>query len=370
MLSDSDKVERKIIEENSGKTIPRRAIGIVPDANVLFGDPFLRGVIVQTIIAAAKFIDIGLVFGEITIDELRNLVRERLDTVAKQLNKATTEAESLRLKTGLNVLGLGYKSKEAMKAWEEQWTRIAEISPILSYPAVDVKELVKRSISQRRPFREGDRGLRDYLLWSSILTAARSDDHTYILVTNDNGFYRPQSEDMHPDLEQELESYGLSGRVLIRRSFSSVVGEFVKPHLDPEQNVEVAIRSGELPDFTDKDDSVAIALYEYLLKEEIPEEWITKPDYYSASVDVVEDAAMTDLISALELNGNVLVTSEWEACVSIDLSCPGYQDDFETAIVGFTVESLVNSQTLEIESHEVSGCELRGWYHEGQRIPY
>lgn len=370
MLSDSDKVERKIIEKNSGKTVPRRAIRIVPDANVLFGDPFLHGVTVQTIIAAAKFIDIGLVFGEITVDELCKLVRERLDTVAKQLDRAITEAESLRLKTGLNVLGLGHKSKEAMKTWEEQWTRIAETSPVLSYPAVDAKELAKRSISQRRPFREGDRGLRDCLLWSSILTAARSDEYIYILVTNDNGFYRPESDDMHPDLEQELESYDLSGRVLIRRSLSSVVGEFIKPHLDPEQNVEVAIRSGKLPDFTDKDDSVAIELYEYLLKAEIPDEWITNPDYYSASVDVVEDATMKELVSALDLNGNVLVTSEWEACVYIDLYCPGYRNDFERAIVGFTVESLVDSQTLEVESHEVSDCELRGWYHEGRRVPH
>jgi hypothetical protein len=370
MLSDSDKEEQKIMEKNSGKTIPKRPIRIIPDANVFFGDPFLRGVIVQTIITAVKFIDIGLVFSEITIDELRNLLMERLNTVAKQLNRAITEAESLRLNTGLNVLGLGYKSKEAMKTWEERWARLTEISPILPYPTVDVKELVNSSISQRRPFTEGDKGLRDYLLWSSILTAARADDYTYILVTNDNEFYRPKSKDIHPDLEQELESYGLSGRVLIRRSFSSVVGEFVKPHLNPEQNVEVVVRSGGLPDFTDKDDSVAIALYEYLLKEEIPEEWITKPDYYSASVDVVEDAAMTDLTSALELDGYVLVTSEWEACVVIDLSCPGYQDDSETVIVSFTVESFVNSQTLEVESHEISSCELCGWYHEGQRVPY
>lgn len=360
MLSDSDKEGPKIMEKNSGKAIPKRPIRIIPDTNVLFGDPFLYGVIVQTIITAAKFLDIRLVFSEITIDELRNLMMGRLDTVAKQLNRAITEAESLRLKTGLNVLGLGYKSKEAMKTWEKRWAHLTEVSPILPYPTVDVKELVKRSISQRRPFTEGDKGLRDYLLWSSILIAAQADNYTYILVTNDNGFYRPQSNDIHPDLERELESYGLSSRLLIRRSFSSVVGEFVKPHLNPEQHVEVAVRSGELPDFTDKNDSVAIALYEYLLKEEIPEEWITKPDYYSASVDVVEDAAMTDLTSALELDGNVLVTSEWEASVVIDLSCSGYQDDYETVIVSFTVESLVNSQTLEVESHEISSCELRG----------
>ena len=354
------------------ETLPKKPIRIVPDTNVLFSDPFFRSVTAKTIIATVKFTDIQLVFADITIDELGNIVKEQIDEVVSELNRVARKAEALELKAGIQVLILGYESKEAMKAWEKRWASLRSTSLALPYPEVAAKDLARSSISQSRPFMEGDKGLRDYLLWISILTAARGDDCIYILVTNDKGFYGKQSDAIHSDLEKELESFGLSGRVLIRKSFSSVVGEFVKPHLNPEQKVEVAIKSGELSDFTGKDDSVAISLYEYLLREEIPEEWITKTDYYSASVDVVEDTEMTDLVSTLELDGNVLVTSEWEASVVIDLSCPGYQDTTETVIISFNVESLVNSETLEVESHEISSCNLSGWYDEetGERVPY
>ena len=366
------KSQTPTLKNTSGGSAQKRPIKIVPDANLLFGDLFFRSVTAQTIIAAVKFTDIKLVVGDITIDELRNIAKERLDETVRELNRVARKAEALELKTGIQILSLGYESKQAMEAWEKRWASLREVSPALPYPKVDVKDLARSSINQCRPFLKGDKGLRDYLLWISILKAARDDDCTYILVTNDHGFYDGNSDALHPDMQSELASHSLFDRVMVRRSFAAVVDEFVKPLLKPEQIVEVAIRSGQISDFTDRDDTVALVLDDYLAKRDIPDEWITKSDYYSASFDVVEDVTMASLTSTLELDGTVLVTSEWEASVVISLSCPGYQEDSETVIVSFTIESLVNPNTLEVESHEVSDCSLSGWYDEetGERVPY
>ena len=53
-------------------------IRVVADTNVLFNDPFIRGVFPQAIIHAAKFLNIKLAFADITVDELRNIAKEQI----------------------------------------------------------------------------------------------------------------------------------------------------------------------------------------------------------------------------------------------------------------------------------------------------
>lgn len=349
-----------------------RPIRIVPDANVLFADPFFQSVAAKTIISATQFMDIGLVIGEVTLDEVRNIVNEQLRTIVSDLGKVASKAKTLNLETGIDQYRLGYNFERASQAWEKRWEALKKESASMPYPTIDSREIALRSITERRPFLKGDKGFRDYLLWISILAALPTDDYSYILVSNDNGFYAENSTQLHSDLEKELASLNLSGRVLVRRSFLDVIDEFIKPRLKPDKAVEVAIKSGKIPDFTDADDKVDILINEYLMTIDIPEEWITKYDYYDASFDVAEDVAMTDLVSTLELDDKVLATSEWEASVVIIVSAYGYQDESETVLVSFKVESILDPRTLEVESHEVTGYELLGWYdpEKRERIPY
>jgi hypothetical protein len=339
-------------------------IRIIPDANVLFADPFLLSVAAKTILAAADFMEIKLVISEVTLDEVGNLVEEQLNSLIKDLNKTIQKARNINFETGVNEYGLVYESKKAFNEWKKRWEAFKTTSQSLPYPNIGTKELANRSIKEFRPFLEGDKGFRDCLLWISILMALSTDKCNYILVSHDHGFYDGESDRLHPDLEKELVSHSWSGRVLARRSFAAVVDEFIKPYLKADQAVEVAIKSGRIFDFTDKDDEdhVGILINEYLVKIEIPSEWITVSDYYSADFDVAEDVTMTDLISTLQLDNKVLATSEWEASVVIEVSCPGYQNESEMVIVRFKIESLIDPNTLEVESHEVTECELIGWH--------
>lgn len=349
-----------------------QSIRIIPDANVLFADPFLHSVAAKTILAAAQFMEIELIVADVTFDEVHNIVNEQLHGIVSEVNKVIARAKVLKLETGVNQYSLIYNSKKALEAWEEQWETLKKESTSLPYPSIDPRELAQRSIKEYRPFLKGDKGFRDYLLWASILTAMSTDDCNYILVSNDHGFYSENSLQLHSDLEKELASLNLSSRLLVRKSFVNVIDEFIKPRLKPDQAVEVAIKSGKIPDFIDDNDQVGILINEYLMTIDIPEEWIAKYDYYAASFDVAEDVTMDGLVSTLELGDKVLTTTEWEASVAIEVSSYGYQDELETVFVGFTIESLVDPKTLEVESHEVTEYELRGWYdpQKNERIPY
>jgi hypothetical protein len=230
---------------------------------------------------------------------------------------------------------------------------------------------VHNAIKQRRPFLEGDKGFRDYLLWISVLRAALSDDCIYIIVSNDHGFYDGKSEKIHPDLENEIKSLKLSGRILVLRSLVQVVENYIKPFLNSEQMVEIAIKSGKIVDFTDDDDSVSIVINEYLSGMEVPDGWVSKNYFETADFDIAEDVNITELVSTLQMDDSVLVTSKWTAQVAVNLCASGYLEDMETIFVDFTVESIVNPETLETESHQVVRCECSGWYDEDtkERIP-
>ena len=105
--------DQDTLKDDDGGTPPKGPITVVPDANVLFGDPFVRGVAPRAIIAASNFADI-------TGDEVRNIVKERLGKLVKELRKLTREADSLALKTGVNVWGLDHESKQALSTWDKQ----------------------------------------------------------------------------------------------------------------------------------------------------------------------------------------------------------------------------------------------------------
>lgn len=349
-----------------------KPVRIVPDANALFADPFFQSVAAKTILSAAQFMDIRLIVGDVTLDELSNIVNEQLRAIAHELGKVANKAKSLNLETGIDKYRLGYNLKKALEAWEERWETLKKESASIPYPSINPRELAQRSIKEYRPFLKGDKGFRDYLLWVSVLSALSADDCNYILVSNDHGFYTENSEQLHSDLEKELASLNLSGRILVRKSFVDVIDEFIKPRLKPDQTVEVAIKSGKIPDFTDEDDRVDILINEYLMTIDIPDEWIASYDYYAASFDVAEDVTMTALVSTLELEDKVLTTTEWEASVTIEVSSYGYQDRQETVFIGFKIESLVDPKTLEVESHEVTEYEPHGWYdpRKKERIPF
>jgi hypothetical protein len=355
--------------EKETKKIPIKSpIRIVPDANILFDDPFLKSVTARTITETSSIADIKLVFSDVTIDETRNNVSEQLEKITDYVVAKGKKAEWFELKTGIETLRLPYEKNKAMKAWEEHLGKLAKTITILPYPNTTLRDLALRSIHQCRPFLEGDKGFRDCLLWIALLEAASKNNYTYILVSNDHGFYDgKESENIHPTLEDELKSLKLSGRVIVRRSLVRVVEDFIKPILDSEQIVEIAIKSGKIVDFTEKGDSVSVAINEYLWGMEVPAEWISKSYYDSAEFDIAEDVTMTELVSTLKMDDSVLVTSKWDASVSVNLHSSGYQEDYETMFINFTIESIVNSKTLKTESHEVVDSELTGWWDEETR---
>ena len=104
-----------------------KPVRIVPDANALFADPFFQSVAAKTILSAAQFMDIRLIVGDVTLDELSNIVNEQLRAIARELGKVANKAKTLNLETGIDRYRLGYNLKQASQAWEKRWEALKKL---------------------------------------------------------------------------------------------------------------------------------------------------------------------------------------------------------------------------------------------------
>ena len=331
----------------------------------------MQGVTARSLLEASERLDMPVVIADVVREELRKIVQERLDKFVAEVDRLERDRKNLGLKQDLlpshwPTLAALHQALEGFDQRVEFLTKRGS----MPYPAVASQELASRSIFLKRPFSENDKGLRDTLLWLSIIEHAHNTKDTYLLVSNDGIF--GDDAGLHRDLESELRNLGLEGRVLLRKSLSIVLNEFVKPQLTFVETVEVAIKSGGVFAFTDKDDSVSIAIFEYLLGNEIPDDWYDN-EGYGAEVDVVEDVVLDDVVSTLgfEDDPEVLVTSTWLAIVHLIVNVSRYIEDSAEVAVRFTVESLIDAGDLSVKAHEVTETELTGWIDRdtGERIP-
>jgi len=111
-------------------------------------------------------------------------------------------------------------------------TRLDELNIFnLPLPNISVQILFERDIAHRKPFKPNGEGMRDALIWESVMQITREDHSWQIaLITNDQAFMDSSKTQLDPDL---LEDLGAS--VLEAQGMVDPVGLQV-PQLVPDQS--------------------------------------------------------------------------------------------------------------------------------------
>ncbi len=94
---------------------------------------------------------------------------------------------------------------------------------------VSSSDLVPRAISATRPFREGEKGFRDTLIWMSLLAYLKNHGHgnfkLLFVTANTNDFFEKASNGtaLHPDLQKDLVAHGLTVEIVPYPSVKSLI---------------------------------------------------------------------------------------------------------------------------------------------------
>lgn len=183
---------------------------VVLDTNQLFGDYLLKSPAFSTLRDGLVQSGGELCVPKVVVEEI---TRKYLQDYASAIS-ARKKANRI-----VGVIGSELPELESAETAESKYRdalakRLEELGArVLNLPDIGVDELLDRDLAERRPFDEKGRGLRDAVIWESILSDMQSHDEEVALISNDGDFSSPRSDqagkaELHGDLRDDLDSAG------------------------------------------------------------------------------------------------------------------------------------------------------------------
>jgi hypothetical protein len=194
---------------------------------------------------------------EIVIRELVTHFREDLESAVRDASRIS--ATLTRLTGGQRPLVLDLSSSDEYVVSYERWLReyLNEngcMTPGFPPGLRDVSLLVDRDLKRRRPFQDSGKGMRDAVLWETILEHLRTSRSGQVAVVTGNvaDFCDGRRAGaLHPHLLHDLDAAGIPrNRVLHFSSIADVLSAHVAPASARIERLRAALEVGA-PDVVD-----------------------------------------------------------------------------------------------------------------------
>jgi len=210
-----------------------RLLIIVLDTNILCKDFYMQGAQLSLLRQLG-----GIVIPEIVFDEILNKHREVVEKNGNELIKKVEEYQKVtHVPIAVNVSDC---YSEEHKLYEQFLINILlenSAYPPEGYPQVSHKEVVKRSLLRKKPFKvDGRSGYRDYLVWRTVLDIVKqSEEDVHFISENTADFGDGQDKrKLHPDLLDEMKELGIDGT---RLQYWGLLKDFIEDVVKPSLTV-------------------------------------------------------------------------------------------------------------------------------------
>ncbi|WP_339760250.1 PIN domain-containing protein [uncultured Sulfitobacter sp.] len=200
------------------------------DTNVFIDAGYFRAAGAQAFLRTCKFAGFDIAVPEVVLDEVRGNFEKDLSSAIVSLTKAERQVARF-VAHGSDGISLEDEMETFDKNLEELLLDVGV--DVLPYPNTTTKELVLGGYSNRKPFKEGGEGHKDFLIWKSIVEVIVPADEPHLLVTsNTSDFAQEKSKDtfnVHTELLSDVPDgvliLGFTGR-------KSLLDKHVLPRLD------------------------------------------------------------------------------------------------------------------------------------------
>lgn len=322
------------------------------DTNILVQDFWLNSPHSRVFCDELNVIPATLHIPELVIDETINKYREFLIEKIELQRKANADVNRLlNHEVSTTPIDISQAASIYEKFLRDKFKSLS--TQVLPYPVVEHKKVVKRILERRRPFKKGDAGYRDYLIWETIKNLELWGTEQIVFITNntkDFGESGYLSEEF-TDKRTGNKNYKIS------ISLSKFNDEFILPRLKKLEEIKLQLSKGHVQNFIFKNwlDTEFVEL----IKETELEEVLTGFPYGVGRVRVV-DILMFDDYKIYEVNamesGEKLVHFSITCIVdaSVDIDWEDYvrhrevRDYFGEAEEEFGSSSSMISEKIEI----------------------
>lgn len=201
------------------------------DTNFVHLDYFLRGTNISILTQSAKNLGHTVYMPMVVFDELTKQYR---DEVAEQrfLYSKFLKGQNRINETRITYPDIDFDS--LIGEYEKILTkRCADLGiKLISYPKITHREVVKRELDKRKPFKDSTKGYRDALIWESLLDFSKgvSQDQPIVLLSQNSDDFAKGKNILHPDLVADCISLGMpNGRVSLITNFHELIQNDILP---------------------------------------------------------------------------------------------------------------------------------------------
>jgi len=217
---------------------------IAIDTNILVQDFWLDSPNSKVFLNELSIIPASLHIPQIVIDETVNKYRERLVEKVEEQKKINSEVSKLlRKETVYKTVDIS-KAKEDYNSFLNKKLNGAK-AHILPYPKIEHKDVVKKILERRKPFKKGDAGYRDFLIWQTIKNLETWGTEEIVFITNntkdfgETGFISDEFTDKNTSSKNFKISVGIS-------KFND---EYIIPRLKKLEKLKSELIKGQVQNF-------------------------------------------------------------------------------------------------------------------------
>lgn len=203
----------------------------VIDTNFIHLDYFLRGTRITTLAHSAHNLGHAVYMPQVVFDEMCKQYCEEVDTLADSFKDV--QSDLYKLSPNKEQFA-NYDFNNLKVDYEQNLTkRINELGiTILPYPIIGHREMVKRELHKRKPFKDSTKGYRDALIWETVLEFGKKvyTKGTVVLLTNNTDDFAQKKVYLHPDLVDDCKNKGIpDGKIQLVTDFKTFIHQEIMP---------------------------------------------------------------------------------------------------------------------------------------------
>lgn len=206
---------------------------VLLDSNIYCADWFAKSASFRYLIHFLNNEGHTLLLPQVVVEEVPNVRNRKFFEETVAVSKAIKALYSLNGRpVGTDFLSPPAEAYDLLKLMKQQ---VDEVE-VLKYDAISHKEVLDRALRVKRPFRQGEKGYRDTLIWLSLVEFIKSQGKSleiYFISGNRADFFADNDPLVfHPDLTLDLQAFP-HAKVTPVLSISS----FVDTHVDQKAHV-------------------------------------------------------------------------------------------------------------------------------------
>ncbi len=220
---------------------------VIFDATVFCADFQMNGNAFRVFLGGHKRVGLAPAIPQSIIDEVTNRYNEECAGIAAKAEKLNRESRRVLGKyiaqpfseEILRLMGNAYSSTFLLFLMNNDFDQVP-------YPEIAHKDLAKRAIQRKRPFRDSGVGYRDALIWAAIRERlAKKPEPVCFVTANTMDFWAAKG--LHPDLMADLQAKGLSAdHVRLFHTLEELNNQLIIPTLQRLDDMKEKIEKGTL----------------------------------------------------------------------------------------------------------------------------